>query len=257
VQFKRPPVVEAWIEFRFALTDEVSAWDEEAARRLMREHYRGFNPDSFWKYAQVEVKIKQGKPDFADTKEFFDRIRAFSQEGDECIQASRDVFVFNQLKKDTWRGYEHMRDAAIHAVEKYMIFRGLEELTNVALHYRDVIAVPHESHSGIRLKDWFRIYPEVPEDPFRRMSGFRFTVQLPELCQGARANLSIQSVPTETQDDALVKFSIDWHVSSADKVKDMIGAKEWLDPVHDSLRNSFGRAFTPQCLELFEPQDGE
>lgn len=255
--FKKPPVVEAWIEFKFALTDEASTWDEEAARKLMRDFYEAYHAASFLKCTQIEVKIKEGKPPFTDTKEFFDRIKAFSPEGDECIQAGRDVLVFNQLRKNAWRGYEGMRDAAIHAAEKYMTFRDLHELTGIALHYRDVVAVPRVGNSGIRLSDWFRIYPEVPEDAFGTVSGFRFTVQLPGLCKGARARLSVQSLPPESEDDTLLKFSIDWHVTSADKVKDIADARDWLDPVHESLRNSFDGAFTPACLELFEPDDGE
>ncbi len=256
--FKKPPVVEAWIEFKFALTDEVSTWDEQTAKVLMQRCYPAFQAVTFFKSTQIEVKLKDGKPEFTDSKEFFERIKAFSPDRDRCIQAGRDAFVFNQLKKDTWRGYERMRDAALEAADKYMGFRDLHEFTSIALHYRDVVAVPRARKSGISLGDWFRIYPEVPEDTFGTMSGFNFTVHLPELCEGARAVVSVQSVPPDSYEVTDYKFSIDWHVISADnKVREIEAARGWLDSAHLALRSTFERAFTPACLQLFEPVEGD
>ena len=147
MEFAEPPVVEAWIEFKFALAQEDSRWDEDAARSLMKTYSDEFIPDSFLKCVQIDVNIRPGQSDLATKQEFFDRVRAFSEKKDRCIQAGRDVFVFNQIKKEGWGKYERLRDAALASAEKYVIFRDLHNVIAVSLHYRDVVAYPKDKLS--------------------------------------------------------------------------------------------------------------
>jgi len=257
VEFRKPPVVEAWIAFKFALTQETSAWDENAAKEFLESYFRDFKPESLFKFTQIEVDAKTGKPNFTGAQEFFDRIRAFSTDRDRCLQARRDTLVFNQLKKGKWPGYEVMRDAAVEAARKYMEFRDLTELIAVELHYRDVVSVPRNPGQGIRIEDWFRVYLHFPESGFGTVSAFGFRVQLPTLCEGANATLSIQSLPLTGEDDSQFGFSVDWHVTSVDKTSGLEKAMLWLDSAHVALRGSFDMAFTDQCLALFEPSEGD
>jgi uncharacterized protein (TIGR04255 family) len=258
VGFKKPPVVEAWIEFRFALTQEDSQWDEDAARSLMKTCFEEFAADRFLKSMSIDVNMRPGQPGPTATPEFsFERVRAFSQSGEHCIQAGRNVFVFNQLKRTTWLKFDCMRDAALSAVQKYMSFRNLDELTGVSLHYRDVVTIPTGDSSGIEFRDWFHVYPEVPTSSFGSVSAFTFAVQLPSMCERAVAVISIQSLPSMSEEDRELRFSIDWDVSSVDKVEGLESARQWLDSAHEGLHNSFQKAFTAQCLALFEPSEGE
>lgn len=259
VEFKKPPVIEAWIEFKFALTDEASTWDEDKAKALVKTRFADFTPESFSRYTEICVDAKTGKADLSNVQELFDRIRAFSGDKDKCIQARRDGFVFNQLNKLKWSGYEVMADNAIEAVGQYMEFREFNELENVSLHYRDIVPIPKpDEGESIRLSDWFRIYPEIPQDTLGKVSAFRFDVQLPELCNDADARLSIQSLPPVEEGETDFKFSIDWHITSADnKVVDLKTARNWLDSAHIALRSSFEKAFTLACLQIFEPVEGD
>jgi hypothetical protein len=150
-----------------------------------------------------------------------------------------------------------MRDAAISAAREYMGFRGLDELTGVSLHYRDVVAIPRTADSGIELHEWFCVYPQVPQESFGGVSAFTFAVQLPSMCANAVGVLSIQSVPSEGEDNTVSRFAVDWHVSSVDEIRDLDDAARWLDVVHVALDNSFEKAFTPRCLALFNPREGE
>jgi uncharacterized protein (TIGR04255 family) len=257
VRFKKPPVVEAWIEFRFALTQENSVWDKNAAESLVRSRFGDFTPESFFHYVRVEADAQTGKPNFGTVQEFFDQIRAFSTERDRCVQAGRDVLVFNQLNKGEWPGYPPLCEAAIDAAAKYMAFRDLTELVVVALHYRDVVSLPRSPGSGIKIEDWFRVHPRIAEDDFGPVSSFKLSVQLPTLCKGAIATLSIRSLPLAGEDDPEFRFSIDWHARSADRMKDLTVAKQWLDSAHEALESSFHKALTRECLALFEPSEGE
>lgn len=258
MRFKKPPVVEAWIEFRFALTHEDSQWDEDAARSLMKSCFEKFIADRFLKSVNIDVNMRPGQSGPTATPEIsFERVRAFSQSGEHCVQAGRNVFVFNQLKRTTWLKYDCMRDSALSAVQKYMSFRNLDELTGVSLHYRDVVAIARSGSSGIEFSDWFNVYPKVPPDSFGSVAAFTFAVQLPSMCERAVAIFSIQSLPPTGNEDRESRFSIDWDVSSVDRVEDLESVRQWLDSAHQALRGSFEKAFTERCLALFEPSEGD
>jgi uncharacterized protein (TIGR04255 family) len=191
-------------------------------RGLMKTCFEEFVADRFLKSMNIDVNMQPGQSGPTAIPEIlFERVRAFSKGGDHCLQAGRNMFVFNQLKRATWLGFDCIRDAALSGVRKYMGFRNLDELTRVSLHYRDVVAIPRSDSSGIEFKDWFHVYPEVPKDSFGSVSAFTFAVQLPSMCENAVAIFSIQSLPSIGEEDREFKFSIDWHVSSVDKVEDL------------------------------------
>ncbi|MGE5294609.1 MAG: TIGR04255 family protein [Solirubrobacterales bacterium] len=256
--FEKPPVVEAWIEFRFALTQEDSRWDEDAARSLMKRCFEDFIPDRLLQSIEVDVNIAPGQSRPTATPEiFFERVRAHSPDGNHCIQVGRDTLVFNQLTKGKWLGYLCMLEGAVSAAQKYVDFRGFDELTAVSLHYRDIVEIPKTTDSGIELREWFRVYPEVPEDSFGPMAAFRFAIRLPVMCKDVVTVLSVQSVPLVAEANPAFRFALDWHVSSTDKISSLDNAKQWLDAAHGALRGSFEKAFTQKCLELFGLKEGE
>jgi len=258
VGFEKPPVVEAWIEFRFALTQEDSRWDEDTARRLVKHCFEDFIPDRLLQSIDVDINIAPGQSNPTTTPRVsFERVRAHSPDGSHCVQVGRDALVFNQLAKGKWLGYGCMRDAAMVAAEKYMGFRGFDDLATVSLHYLDVVAIPRTTDSGIELPDWLRVYPHVPSDSFGAVSAFKLTLQLPSMCENALAILRIQSVPCAGEDDTVARFAVDWHVSSTVRISTLDDAGRWLDSVHGTLENSFKRAFTAGCLGLFNPEEGE
>lgn len=251
---KKPPVVEAWIEFKFDLSDESATWDKKTAEYFIDECFKGFKPDHFFGFAEIRVDAKTGRPDFVSAEPVFDRIRAFTEDKAHCVQAGRNVLVFNQLKKDDWPGFEPMREGAFEAVRKYMKFRGLGRLTSVVLHYRNIVSIPKKKQAGIRLNDFFTIHPEVPEDLYQSMSGFRFTVHLPEACERANTILSIQNLPATGNSPDSFSFVMDWHVTSTGTVESLDSAESWLEQAHSKLKSMFESAFTKQGLALFGPE---
>jgi uncharacterized protein (TIGR04255 family) len=257
LKFANPPVVEAWIEFKFDLSDEPATWDKKTAEYFINECFEDFQPDQFFGYAgqaQIKVDAKTGRADLVGAETVFERIRAFTGDRSRCVQGGRNILVFNQMKTDKWPGFEPMREAAHDAVSKYMKFRGLTKLTSVALHYRDVVSVPQGEKGGVRLNDFFTIHPEVPEQVYQSMSGFRFTVQLPEVCDQANTILTIQSLPPTGNSADSYSFAMDWHVTSTGSVESLDSAESWLEKAHTKLRGMFESAFTRQGLELFEPE---
>ena len=248
-EFKTPPVVEAWIKFKFELSEESIPWDENAAEYFIKEYFKDFKPESFSRFAQVRVDAKTKSLTLAPDS-IFDKIRAFTRQKDYCIQAGRDILVFNQIKKEKWPKFDNMRDKALEAVQHYMNFRGLTKLMSVELHYRDIISIPKGKGDLVDLKDYFMVGPEIPEESFGNVSGFNLAVQLPNIYEKGNTILRIQSLP-HMDSGAKYNFAWDWHVSSTEKVDDLEAAEKWLNEAHKDLRSSFESAFTEKCLDLF------
>ena len=254
MRFKKPPVIESWIEFKIGLSDESRVWDENTAKEFISKYFAEFKQQEI--FGLAEVKIDPKTRELSKTEMLFERIRAFTKDRDKCIQAGRNLVGFNQIRQGVleWPGYECMKDNASDALQKYLDFRGLSTLVSVSLHYLDIVAIPKGKDGKIKLEEYFTIYPHLPDGPFGAMSGFRIVMQLPEACKGSNVTLSIQSLPAFASSKDKGGFAIDWHVSSSQGTYNIGSACKWLDEAHSGLRGLFEAAFTRQGLNLFEPE---
>ena len=140
LNFENPPVIEAWIEFDFDLSEENIPWNEEIAINFIKEHFPDFKPKRSEFFARILVNSK-GVPDFSRTDKSFNKIKAFSNDEQYCIQAGRNVLIFNQINKGVWPGYDNMRNEAFKVLSSYSDYRSFEKLLSASLHYRDVIEI--------------------------------------------------------------------------------------------------------------------
>jgi uncharacterized protein (TIGR04255 family) len=254
VKFKKPPIVEAWIEFKVGLTDESVGWDESTAKELINKHFADFKQQEF--FGLTEVKIDPKTANVLETRRSFERVRAFTEDRDQCVQGGRNLLVYNQIRQGEkeWPGYERLRDSAFDALQKYLDFRTLNTLVGVSLHYLDIVAIPKGKDGKIKLEDYFTVYPHLPDGAFGAISGFRVAMQLPQACKGGNMTLSIQSLPAFGPSEDKGRFSIDWHVTSDGKTHDVDSARQWLEQAHKDLRGVFVAGFTEQGFAIFEPE---
>lgn len=254
MKFKKPPVVEAWIEFKIALSDESAGWDENAAKEFIHKHFADFKQQEFFGLAEVKIDPKTRR--VLQTGMLFERIRAFTKDRDRCIQAGRNLLAFNQIRQGVgeWLGYEQLQDGAFDALQKYLDFRGLSTLVGVSLHYLDIVAIPKGEDGKIKLEDYFTVYPHLPDGSFGAMSGFRIIMQLPETCKGGNVTLSIQTLPSFDPSEDKGRFAMDWHVSCNQGMYDINSVRKWLAEARNDLDGVFKSAFTQRGLDLFEPE---
>jgi len=254
VKFKKPPIVEAWIEFKVSLTDESVAWGESTAKEFMNKHFADFKQQEFFVLTGVKIDPKTGN--VLETRRSFERVRAFTKDRDRCVQAGRNLLVFNQIRQGEkeWPGYERLRDGAFDALQKYLDFRSLNTLVGVSLHYLDIVAIPKGNDGKIKLEDYFAVYPHLPDGSFGVMSGFQVVMQLPKACKSGNMTLSIQSLPAFGPSEDKGRFAMYWHVCSNQETYDMDSALKWLGEAHSDIGCAFERAFTQKGLYLFEPE---
>lgn len=248
LNFEKPPVVEAWIEFDFDLSEENIPWTEENAVTFIKENFADYTPKRSEFFARIQVNSK-GDPDFSKTDKTFNRIKAFSNDEQYCIQAGRNILIFNQINKGNWPGYDNMRDKAFEVLESYSDYRSIKKLLSACLHYRDVISIPSKS-GKIELEDYFKIYPNL-NNSFGDLSSLKLELFLPHSCTDGLTLFTLLSILGN--DDKNFKFQMDWHIKPSDDsiIINYEKTREWLNKVHSDLRKRFEETFTDKAKKLF------
>lgn len=249
-EFTKPPVVEAWIEFDFDLSEEDNIpWTEEIATKFIEDNFPEFSAKQFQYYARIDVDSK-GAPDFSKTDKFFHRVKAFSEDGQYCIQAGRNVLILNQTNIEKWPGYNAMRDKAFNVLDAYSKYRGIDKLLRSCLHYRDKFNIPSDGNK-IELNEYFKVYPQL-NDPLGDFSQLKLELTLPDLCDRGLTSFALFSLPDS--DEKTFKFQMDWHIiPKKETIMNFDETKIWLDNVHSDLIENFEKhTFTEKTIDLFK-----
>lgn len=265
MKLRKPPVIEAWIEFRFELTEDVGPWDVHEARRFLERYYEGiFEPKLVGWQHQVVYHHEANKPPHGKASAQFTKLRASNVAEDRYLQVGRDTVALNVLKKNDreWPAFSAWRDEAIVLMMNYIEFVQQRSVLSVqpALHYRDVVPLPLTG-GKLEPKDYLNIYPEVPAPIFGDVNhffiGLVFGSKISEI---GRTQLLV--TPLEREESAAqnehVRLQMDWHIVSTElQSPDQRRLGEWLDRADHDVVEAFKNVFTKAAWELFEPQDSE
>ena len=259
----KPPVVEAWIEFRFAVGEESPEWDAALAEAFLRRNFgESFKVNSYVGHTEFTVEPGKGGPSLREAKVLLERARAANQAEDRYVQVGRDVLIYNLLRKqDVWPEYSVLLREAMEAYGKYVADVRPKALLRTALHYRDVVSIPFGTGSDIDLGEYLSIYPEVPRDRFGPVTSFLMMFTLPLNSRSGILNLVIRNEPMAVGADGKpipgARFRMDWHLTT-DGIRstDPVPVQDWLDSAHRDILKAFRNGFTEKGWALFDPKEG-
>lgn len=254
-KYKNPPVVEAWIDFRFEYGEETSQWNEKVAVDFLNS-LDEFRQEEYFALVKKEIKTSEHGPILSDSGPTLQRLKAFKREAnDRCLQIEQNLLVYNMLrKKDVeWPGFQVLLAEALQFCQKYIdIFHPIRVRT--VLHYRDHISIPF-IQNNIEPRDYFEIYPEVPEGKIGNMVDYSLSLVLADICKDGIARFSVKTEPSAV-DESFPKlpFIIDWDVQSviSFECEDLYECREWLSLAHEGIKKAFVECLTPKCRSLFE-----
>ena len=259
MNFTNPPVIEAWIEFRFSYNEDAPYWDEARAEAFIRDYFKeSFKVNSYFGRSEIAVDASKGRPDFSKPKLIFERIRAASEGDDRYVQAGRDTLIYNMLRKEKdWPEYQTLRSEALDAYDKYVDYLKPNALRTISLHYRDIVVIPFDQNSKVKLDNYFTVFPKVPEDTYGGTSGFMIALEMPEVCKSGLLRLILKNEPSlrGTKEPSVnARFRMDWHLNPNEMFNslDKKVVSAWLDQAHDDLFKAFVSAFTDEGLKLFD-----
>lgn len=253
--YKNPPVVEAWVDFRFEYGEENPSWNQKIAVDFINS-FDQFKKDEYPALFKKEIKVGQKGSTVSDV-DVFVRLKALNSVNDRCLQVEQSLLVYNMLRrKDVeWPGFPVLLEEAIPFCQEYINLFGPLHVRPV-LHYRDNITIPFLEEQ-IQPKDYFKIYPEVPEDRFGNMVDFSLSLILQDICKNGVTRFSVKTqLIASAESNSKLPFVLDWEVQST-KVftcENLNDCNGWLISAHEGINKAFESCLTDKCRLLFNEE---
>jgi uncharacterized protein (TIGR04255 family) len=251
--YKKPPVVEAWIEFHFEYGEEAPKWDQNVTTQFINSFGEQFDQKNQVALFAKEVKIGEQGPVFSQSDPILHRLKIFNKTKDRCLQVEQKLLVYNMLRNGTdWPGFSILLQEVLPIHQQYLDAFHPVKIRKVVLNYRDHIMVPFENES-IEPKDYFEIYPNIPPK-MGNMAHYSLSLVLSDICKDGIAQFSVRTKPCiidETKPK--LPFIIDWNVHSTISFacNDKISYEAWLNTAHDGVSQAFKECLTEKCRGLF------
>jgi len=251
----KPPIIQAWVEFRFDHGDDRREWGFKDASSYL-DQYQDAYPERevvVQHQFQVEKVKKNQKPQIVDEKVHLRAVRAANAEGNRFLQLSHDGIACNFLR--TEKGYEGFTALKAEALEKFRAYVEMFRPTRVlefALHYVDLIVIPCDGQKTLNLGEYFTLGITLPDATFGSIQNFvvQYAAQPPDTEDRMAVRLQDERDPLGVN----ARFRMDWRLSGASSLSlsdSEIGTR--LDQAHARLQDCFRKSFTDKTWQMFEP----
>lgn len=183
-QYRKPPITEAAIEFRF--TKNV---DREMIEKAQRRFSKDYSVAKEVKEFQVAVQFATSS---SNVQASYGGMQLWSAEGADLVWLRPSGLVVSRLSP--YVGWETFRSKAFDAWAKWRKATGKSRLiSRLGLRYINRIDIPVNESERIRLEDYLGIGPLFP-DPDQEFISYTLQTQLP-LGEGYVATINTGSAP--------------------------------------------------------------
>ena len=260
MKLRKPPIVEAWIEFHFqgcasqqTWPDKLNEWLESIADQFPKREVR--QEEAFKVIERTPAGIPAtlagvGGPKVA---------RAFDSKRTRCVQVAKDVLVFNLIKREEeYPGFQELLPCAMVQLADYRKVFEPETARAVALHYTDRVSIPAPEDNPLLLDDYFAVGLRVPCDEDWPLRDFGFHLAFSLHSDDVLTDSAQLSFRPEKSGESAHRFRLDWHVNCGEvDTLDSDDLSERLRRAHDALNSRFRSCFTEKCWALFEEDSQE
>jgi uncharacterized protein (TIGR04255 family) len=247
--YERPPVVEALCEIYFT----GSSWDATIPGLFYEKVRKDYPKKSQMEMAGVEVKVAQGQ---AETRQLIGepRMRFAREDDSRLVQLARDLLVVNQVVTPScpYPHYEEWREVVHTALDVYRGLAAPTGIDRIGVRYINRVCVPGVF---IRLEEYFRIYPQIPEELGGVHGPFMLQLAMP-VPQNHQLMLTFGATPAGQPDT--LGFLLDLYYVVALGGRDVfVEVRRLLDEVHARIVHTFENTITDASRKLFgEITDG-
>ena len=252
----KPPIIQAWVEFRFDHGDGRPEWGFKEASSYL-DQYQDAYPERevvVQHQFQVEKVKKDRKPLIVDEKVHLRAVRAANSESSRFLQLTRDGIACNFLR--TEKGYEGFTALKTEALNKFRAYVEMFRPTRMlefALHYVDLIVIPFEGHELLDLDEHFTLGIKLPDATFSSFLNFvvQYATRPPDTEDTLEVRLQDERDPLGTN----ARFRMEWRLSGSSGLslaEAEIGTR--LDQAHARLQDCFRKSFTDKTWRKFEPK---
>ena len=252
----KPPIIQAWVEFRFDHGADRPEWGWPTANAffdLFQQEYteREIAVQHRLQIAKVE---KNQKPLVVDERVHLEGMRGYRADRSRYLQLSQDTLACNFLRTDAkgYEGFNALQAEALTKLRAYCEFFRPTRLVQFAVQYVDLVRIPFQN-GRIELKDYFTLGQDLPEAAFGPTLNFlvQYTTRPPDSKDVLEVRLW-NELPDPQGPTG--QFRIDWRLMGFEELSfdaNVLGPR--LDQAHDRLLDCFKKSFTPQAWATFEP----
>jgi uncharacterized protein (TIGR04255 family) len=252
-----PPVIQTWIGFKFEAASLDRVWDVRLANEFLSRfapsfpHRRAFYETEF----EIQDFSPNQHPRVVNQNTRLNKVIARDETGERWLQLTNGQLVCNRVRADgPYPGFTSLRDESLEKLAEYVDFFQPSNLLAAEVHYVDVIEVPIPPEGRIELKDYFKLYVEVPE-VYGDIHDFSTRLFLRTPSDGDILEVKFESKPP-SPDASAFRFRLDWHmvckeIASFDR--DVVSGR--LDRAHEFLLKYFKATVTERTWVLFGPSE--
>lgn len=251
----KPPIIQAWIEFRFDRSDENSDWGLKEAYDYL-DHFQETYPERealFQRQFRIEKVQRHRNPEVIAGPVHIQAVRASNTEGSRYIQLTRDAVACNVLRTGT--GYAGFDALKMEALEKFRLYVEMYQPTRLlefALHYVDLVVIPIEPDKPLVPGEYFTLGIDLPDTTFGVIQNFvvQYATQPPDTKDTLEVRLQDERDPLGLN----ARFRVDWRLSGSHGLsltETEIASR--LETAHDRLLDCFQKSFTEKAWQIFEP----
>lgn len=254
----KPPIIQAWIEFRFDHPTDRSEWDWQTASDFFDQFQDEYTERevAVQHRLQIEKVERNQKPRVVDERVHLEGMRAFPADRGRYLQLTGDSLACNFLRTDAngYAGFDALKEESLAKLRAYVDYFRPTRLLQVALQYVDLVRIPFEG-DRIELKDYFTIGQDLPEVVFGPTLSFlvQYTTRPPELRRDLLEVRLWNDLPDP--EGPTGQFRMDWRLTASEELSfDEAVLAPRLDQAHERLLDCFRKSFTDAAWKLFEPE---
>jgi len=244
-RYRRPPVVEALCEMHFRDSDCDDTLIGQFYERVKNEFPKK-RPQEIQK---AEFRFSSSGEMAAGVRRLPPRMQFVTSADDRMIQLGPELLVVNQLRP--YASFEEWEKTLYAALDTYRDLAHPKTIGRVCVRYIDRVIIPSP---GVRMEEYFALYPQVPEAMGTSHGAFMLRVEFPERRPGHRLLVTFGSALPERPDT--MAFLLDYYdvcepgcAATRDAVQPIVRT------AHENIIEAFEASITDKLRLLFEPEE--
>ncbi len=251
----KPPIIQAWIEFRFDHGDERREWGFKEASAYL-DRFQESYPERealFQRQFRIEKVQRHRNPEVVPGPIHVQAVRASNTAGSKYIQLTRDAVACNFLRTETgYEGFDALKAEALEKFRAYVEMYQPTRLLEFAVHYVDLVVIPLGPAKKLDLDEHFTLGINLPDLTFGSI--LNFVVQCTSRPPDSHDTLEIRLQDESDPLGLSARFRMDWRLSASHELtlaEAEVAAR--LEQAHDRLVGYFQKSFTDKAWRMFEP----
>jgi uncharacterized protein (TIGR04255 family) len=238
--YKKPPLIEALCEIKFAETEgDFTTWGD---------FYRKIK-DSYPTKSELPRGIEfQFTPNAGsiNPSEFIKRFT--SSDNAQLIQITKDSLIFNRLSP--YLGYDKLKQSFSEVLKIYAETFSPKRLVQLSMRFVNQIVIPYEKFS---INDYLGLTPMIPEGMTDSLRGLFVQVQIAPQIKNHILQTTLRSAPTMPEGNSVFFLDIfDAFVENSEFNENSI--LNAMDDAHTNIEHVFEKIIQEKLREVFQEE---